>query len=104
MNRRRFLTGSGALAAGSWLGFDVLSQPARGGGCRGPAPAVQLFTVRDALTRDPGAALRSLREIGIVEGELFGLNGRDSATLFGLPARGLKRVLDGAGDRGGLAD
>jgi sugar phosphate isomerase/epimerase len=97
MNRRRFLTGSGALAAGSWLGFEVLSQPARAGGCRGPAPAVQLFTVRDALTRDPGAALRSLREIGIVEGELFGLNGRDSATLFGLPARDLKRVLDGAG-------
>jgi sugar phosphate isomerase/epimerase len=99
MNRRRFLKGSGALAAGSWLGLDVASQPARGTDCGGPAPAVQLFTVRDALTRDPGAALRSLRELGILEGELFGLNGPDSATLFGLPVRELQRVFDNAGIR-----
>jgi len=97
MNRRHFLASSGALAAGSLLGFDVRSQPTRASGCSGPAPAVQLFTVRDALARDLDAALRSLREIGIVEGELFGLNGPESATLFGRSARDLKRAFDGAG-------
>jgi sugar phosphate isomerase/epimerase len=99
MNRRRFLTRTGTLAAGSLLGFDLFSQPARADGCAGPAPAVQLFTVREALTRDAAAALRSLREIGIVEAELFGLNGPESATLFGLAARDLKRTLDAAGVR-----
>jgi len=97
MNRRRFLTSSGALAAGSLLGFDAGSQPARARGCSGPAPAVQLFTVRDALARDLDAALRSLREIGIVEGELFGLSGPESATLFGRSASDLKRAFDAAG-------
>jgi sugar phosphate isomerase/epimerase len=99
MNRRHFLSRSGALAASSLAGFDVFSQPARADGCGGPPAAVQLFTVRDALTRDPAAALRTLREIGIVEAELFGLNGPENATLFGLAARDLKRAFDGAGVR-----
>jgi sugar phosphate isomerase/epimerase len=60
---------------------------------------VQLYTVRAALGSDARAALRSLREIGIVEGELFGLNGPESATLFGLPASDLKRAFDENGIR-----
>jgi sugar phosphate isomerase/epimerase len=99
MNRRRFLTRSGALAASSFVGVDLLSQPVRANGCEGSPSAVQLFTVREALARDPAAALRSLREIGIVEAELFGLNGPENATLFGLPARDLKRAFDDAGVR-----
>jgi sugar phosphate isomerase/epimerase len=103
IDRRRFLRSSTAVAASSLVGasaFDLLSQPAaRADGCSGPAAGVQLYTVRDALARDPRAALRSLREIGIVEGELFGLNGPDSATLFGLPAAELKRALDENGMR-----
>jgi sugar phosphate isomerase/epimerase len=99
MDRRRFLARSGALAASSFVGFDLLSQAARADGCGGAPAGVQLFTVREALARDPGAALRALREIGIVEAELFGLNGPENATLFGLPARELKRAFDGAGMR-----
>jgi sugar phosphate isomerase/epimerase len=98
MNRRGFIAGTTALAASSLAGTAALelgAQPAaRANGCAGPAAGVQLYTVRDALGRDPRAALRSLREIGLVEAELFGLNGPDSATLFGLPARDLKRALD----------
>jgi sugar phosphate isomerase/epimerase len=99
MNRRRFLTRSSALAASSLVGLDLFSQPARADGCGAPPPAVQLFTVREALTRDPAAALRTLREIGIVEAELFGLSGPENATLFGLAARDLKRAFDAAGVR-----
>jgi sugar phosphate isomerase/epimerase len=102
MNRRHFLTSGTALAASSVVGataFPLLSQPARADGCGGPRPAVQLYTVREALGRDLRGALRSLREIGIVEAELFGLNGPESATLFGLPARDVKRAFDENGIR-----
>jgi sugar phosphate isomerase/epimerase len=101
MNRRDFLSGSTAVAASSLASataLDLLAQPAAPApGCSGPAAAVQLYTVRDALGRDVRAALRSLRDIGLVEAELYGLNGPDSATLFGLPARDLKRALDESG-------
>jgi sugar phosphate isomerase/epimerase len=103
MNRRWFLSRSAALTASSLVSttaFELLSQPAaRADGCAGPAAGVQLYTVRDALGRDPRAALRSLREIGLVEAELFGLSGPENSTLFGLPARDLKRVLDENGIR-----
>jgi sugar phosphate isomerase/epimerase len=99
MNRRRFLAGSGAVAASSLAGFDLLSQQAHADGCSGPPGGVQLFTVRDALGRDPRAALRQLREIGIVEAELYGLNGPASTTLYGLPVGDLKRAFDDNGIR-----
>lgn len=100
MNRRDFVARGTALAATSVLApAELLSQPRRGNGCSGPPAGVQLFTVREALGRDPRGALRSLHEIGIVEAELFGLNGPENATLFGLPARDLKRAFDDTGIR-----
>ena len=100
MNRRDFVARGTALAAASLLApAELLSQPRRGNACGGPPAGVQLFTVREALGRDPRGALRSLHEIGIVEAELFGLNGPENATLFGLPARDLKRAFDDNGIR-----
>ena len=91
---------SAAVAASSVVGAGKLfSQPVRADGCAGPASAVQLYTVRDALGRDLRGALRSLREIGIVEAELYGLNGPENATLFGVAARDLKRAFDENGIR-----
>ena len=101
MNRRGFLTRSSLAAAGlaGSTAFDLFSQPARADGCGGPPSGVQLFTIRNALGSDPRAALRSLREIGVVEAELFGLNGPENSTLFGLPVGDLKRALDDNGIR-----
>ena len=96
MNRRDFIA---ALAASSALAPDELLAQARRDACGGPPAGVQLFTVREALGRDLRGALRSLHEIGIVEAELFGLNGPENATLFGLPARELKRAFDDNGIR-----
>lgn len=94
MNRRRFLATTGSFAAASLLGCRATH-----GAC-GPLPSgVQLFTVRDALQRDPRAALAALREIGIVEAELFGLDGPASGTLFGLPAAELRAAFATAGIR-----
>jgi sugar phosphate isomerase/epimerase len=102
MNRRRFLTQTSVAAASTLAAgvrFEIFSQPARADGCDALTPAVQLYTVRDALARDVRAALAELRSIGIVEAELSGLNGPESATIYGLPARELKRVLDANGIR-----
>lgn len=102
MRRRQFLSRTTAVAvSGAFAGtvLDALRRPARADGCTGLAPAVQLYTVRDALQRDARGALAALHDIGIVEGELYGLNGPENATLFGLPANELKRALDSAGIR-----
>lgn len=98
LNRRSFLTQGAALAAAAAAGtnaFRLLAQPNRRS-CPGPAAAVQLYTVRDALGRDLHGALRALHDIGIVEAELYGLNGSESATLFGLPVPSVKRAFDDA--------
>jgi sugar phosphate isomerase/epimerase len=101
MNRRRFLRRAGAVAASTVVAGSALDlvRSARAAGCEAPPPAVQLYTVRDALTRDPRAALAALRGIGIVEAELYGLNGPESATLFGMPASELERALAASGIR-----
>jgi len=100
MNRRDFIARAAALATSSVAGVgELLAQPTRASGCAGPPAGVQLFTVRDALGRDPRGTLRSLKEIGIVEAELYGLSGPENATLFGLPAADLKRAFDDNGIR-----
>jgi sugar phosphate isomerase/epimerase len=95
MNRRRFLATTGSVATASLLGCTAT----RGAVCGNPPAGVQLFTVRDALQNDPRAALAALRDIGIVEAELFGLSGAESATLFGRPIAELKAALDATGIR-----
>ena len=100
MNRRQFLgrtTAATATAIGG-SAFSFAFGQARADGCGGPPAGVQLFTIRDALQRDPRAALASLRDIGIVEAELYGLNGTQT-TLFGMAAADLKKAFDANGIR-----
>jgi sugar phosphate isomerase/epimerase len=99
MNRRNFVRGAGAIVTGALvytrgLGFGQ----ARAADCTRP-PGVQLYTIRDALQRDPRAALAALREIGIREAELYNLNGPENAQLFGMSARDLRNLLDANGIR-----
>jgi sugar phosphate isomerase/epimerase len=97
MNRRRFLSRTGAVAAGSLLGSALGPRALRAAGCSALPAGVQLYTVRDLLQRDPRGTLTKLHDIGIVEGELWGLNGPDGSTLFGLSAKELKQALDANG-------
>lgn len=103
MNRRSFIGSGLALAAGcgAGLGSGALEALAQGRrrDCSGPPAAVQLYTVRDALGSDLHGALRALADIGIVEAELYGLNGPENATMFGMPTPSLKRAFDDAGIR-----
>jgi sugar phosphate isomerase/epimerase len=102
MDRRTLLRGTGALAVSL-----ALPSPRFGGsallaaGCEQlPAPGVQLFTVREALGRDPGAALARLGAFGLEEVELFGLGA--SGELFGLAPAALRERLDASGLRAPL--
>jgi sugar phosphate isomerase/epimerase len=102
MRRRQFLHSATTVAFGAAIGgsaLDLALRPARADGCGAPPSSVQLFTVREALQRDPRAALAKLRDLGIVEAELYGLNGPENATLFGLAAADLKRAFDANGIR-----
>jgi sugar phosphate isomerase/epimerase len=97
MNRRKFVRGASAVATGALLadtrfGFGQ----ARAADCT-RLPGVQLYTIRDALQRDPRAALAALHEIGIREAEMYNLNGPESAAPFGMPASDFKRLLDDNG-------
>jgi sugar phosphate isomerase/epimerase len=99
MNRRKLIRDAITIATGPLvyargLGFGR----ARAADCTQP-PGVQLYTIRDALQRDPRAALVALREIGIREAELYNLNGPESAQLFGMPARDFRSLLDANGIR-----
>jgi sugar phosphate isomerase/epimerase len=94
MNRRKFIRDAnglvaGTLLAGAGLGFGR----AHAANCVRP-PGVQLYSVRDYLNRDLRATLATLRDIGFVETEFWGLNGGENAQPFGMPARDLKRLLD----------
>ena len=95
MDRRTFLTRTGAAAA-VLAGFGC-ARPARAAGC--PPPAVQLYTVREALQRDVRAALARLRAIGIEEGELYGLSGGGDGRVLGLAPSEIKRAFDDNGLR-----
>lgn len=92
MNRRDFIAHTSVLAAG----VALAARGARAA-CSALPSGVQLFTVRDALQRDPRGTLAKLHEIGIVEGELYGLDGPENASLFGLTAKELKQAFDANG-------
>jgi sugar phosphate isomerase/epimerase len=91
MNRRSFLSNAGAAAAGAAFGVGA-GRTATAADCNPPL-GVQLYTVRDALQRDPRAALARLHAIGLTEAELYGLNGRENGRLFGLTAAELKSAF-----------
>jgi sugar phosphate isomerase/epimerase len=103
MNRRQFIRRAGAAAAGTVL-YDagLAFGPSRAADCTRP-PGVQLYTIRDHLTRDPRAALAALREIGLVEAEMYGLSGTENSQLFGGPAADFKGMLDDNGLRAPLS-
>jgi sugar phosphate isomerase/epimerase len=92
MNRRDFLAQGTALVAGVAFAPQALRAA-----CSALPAGVQLFTVRDLLQKDPRGTLARLHDIGIVEGELYGLNGPESSSLFGLTAKELRQAFDANG-------
>jgi sugar phosphate isomerase/epimerase len=85
LDRRRFL-GACALGGAGWLG----RAPAVGAR-RLDRVGLQLYTVREELTRDDAATIARVAEIGFSEVELAGLGGKTAAELAAMLERhGLK--------------
>jgi sugar phosphate isomerase/epimerase len=91
LNRRQFIAHFGAATASAAF-CNLGARIARAAECTPPL-GVQLFTIRDALQRDPFAALGRLREIGLAQAELYGLTGQEDGRLFGFTATELKRAF-----------
>jgi sugar phosphate isomerase/epimerase len=90
LSRRTFIggTAAGALAGASWL----TGRAAFGAQCLQRPPGVQLFTLRDELTRSPHDTLAALGKLGIRELELYGVDGVTDGRLFGISLADFKSV------------
>ena len=102
MHRRSFCRGLGALAAGSLAAAPSATRaaapmsPAR----RLPVDAYplgyQLYSVRDAMARDPADTLRRLRAMGYTHGEVYGYDA-DADRIYGLRPAELRASADEIG-------
>lgn len=57
---------------------------------------LQLFSVRDAMAKDPLATLKTLKEMGYQDVETYGFDA-DNATIYGYPVEEFKSILDDLG-------
>jgi sugar phosphate isomerase/epimerase len=95
MNRRRFVVGTAVTAGGhaAWRALGLpLSLPERPPTRRLERIGLELYSVRDAMKRNPERTMAAVREIGYREVELLWSFGN-----FGRTPREVKRTLDAEG-------
>lgn len=88
-SRRTFVKQSGLLLSAAMLpisGFSVENNPRFKMG-------LQLFTIRDAMAKDPIDTLKKVRTLGYEDSELFGYDGVNG-TYYGMKAKAFKSVID----------
>jgi len=54
---------------------------------------LQLFTIRDAMAKDPIATLKKVRALGYEDSEIFGYDG-EKGTFYGMKAKDYKTLMD----------
>lgn len=89
MQRRKFIKQSGILSVTVLLptaSFAIKSQPNFKMG-------LQLFTIRDAMAKDPVATLKQVRALGYEDSEIFGYDGAQG-TYYGIKAGEFKKLID----------
>ena len=67
----------------------MLSNPPR----RKYKMGLQLFTIRDAMAKDPVETLKKVRALGYEDSEIFGYDG-EKGTYYGMKAADYKRLMD----------
>ena len=80
-NRRKFLKQSGLLSAATLLPISSFSIPTSSKFKMG----LQLFTIRDAMAKDPVDTLKKVRALGYEDSEIFGYDG-EKGTFYGMKA------------------
>lgn len=84
--RRTFLKQSGALTASAMLPLSIF--PLKSNFKMG----LQLFTIRDAMAKDPIESLRYARGLGYEDGEIYGYDAEHD-TYYGMKSKEFKNVL-----------
>ncbi|MEQ8415312.1 MAG: sugar phosphate isomerase/epimerase [Imperialibacter sp.] len=89
MNRRTFVKSAGALSAAALVpltGFSAARKPKYKMG-------LQLFTIRDAMAKDPVSTLKQVKALGYQDTEIFGYDGL-KGTYYGMKAADFKKLLN----------
>lgn len=88
-SRRKFIKQSSILSTFALMpisGFSMTSKKKYKMG-------LQLFTIRDAMAKDPVNTLKTVRSLGYEDGEIFGYDG-ESGTYYGMPSADFKTLID----------
>lgn len=88
-DRRSFIKQSGLLIAVNMVPTSIFSMENKPRFKMG----LQLFTIRDAMEKDPIETLKKVRAIGYEDSEVFGYNVK-RGTYYGLKAKTFKKLID----------
>jgi sugar phosphate isomerase/epimerase len=86
-SRRLFLKQTGVLSVSSILPLSVLPIDFN------YKMGLQLFTIRDAMAKNPIQSIKYARELGYVDGEIYGYD-VDNDTYYGIASKEFKMQID----------
>ncbi|WP_249356342.1 sugar phosphate isomerase/epimerase family protein [Maribacter sp. ACAM166] len=85
--RRTFLKQTGALTASAMLPLSIFPLKSKF------KMGLQLFTIRDAMAKNPIESIKYARGLGYEDGEIYGYDG-DNDTYYGIKSKEFKKVLE----------
>jgi len=89
LQRRNFIKKSALLTGAALLPAYGFSAPTKSKYKMG----LQLFTIRDAMAKDPVATLKQVKKLGYEDLEIYGYDAKQG-TYYGFKAADFKRLLD----------
>ncbi len=92
LHRRNFIKKSALLTGAALLPDYGFSTPNK----RKYKMGLQLFTIRDAMAKDPVATLKQVKKLGYEDLEIYGYDGKQG-TYYGYKATDFKQLLDDLG-------
>ena len=85
--RRKFLKQTGLASAASLLPLTLFSSSPKF------KMGLQLFTIRDAMDKDPVESIKYARSLGYEDGEIYGYDGENDL-YYGMKSKEFKKVLE----------
>jgi sugar phosphate isomerase/epimerase len=85
--RRTFLKQTGVLTASTMMPLTLFPLKSKF------KMGLQLFTIRDAMAKDPINSIKYARELGYEDGEIYGYDGEND-TYYGIKSKEFKMILE----------
>lgn len=85
--RRKFLKQTGLASTATLLPLSIFSRTPKF------KLGLQLFTIRDAMAKDPVESIKYARSLGYEDGEIYGYDG-DNNLYYGMKSKDFKTVLE----------